>query len=216
MSTPVKGIGWHIGIIADVFFAAIIAATWATANTSPFLLVPSVICEWMASLTRIEDAAMAVLIVSTFIGNVDHLRTSLFVKMCEFRQWIHSFRTSIIVVYQKNVRGQHGGNEKTDSGSRGSSACNGAYTYHWDRNWFPSNIHMEEFLPNQSLPQHDVPSFDRSPYDGFAVRAQDTAGASGDNRVAFDVIGEIGAGYVADRAIGEMESIPNYDGCTDS
>ena len=28
---------------------------------------------------------------------------------------------------------------------------------------------------------------------------QDTAGASGDNRIAFNVIGEIGAGHVADR-----------------
>jgi len=61
-------------------------------------------------------------------------------------------------------------------------------------------------LAQPIIAQHDVPSFDRSPYDGFAVRAQDTAGASGDNRVAFDVIGEIGAGYVADRAIGEGEA----------
>ncbi|MFJ7934165.1 gephyrin-like molybdotransferase Glp [Sporosarcina sp. NPDC096371] len=54
--------------------------------------------------------------------------------------------------------------------------------------------------------RHDVPSFDRSPYDGFAVRAQDTVGASGDDRIAFDVIGEIGAGYVADRPIGKREA----------
>lgn len=61
-------------------------------------------------------------------------------------------------------------------------------------------------LAQPIIAQHDVPSFDRSPYDGFAVRAQDTAGASGDNRVAFNVIGEIGAGYVADRAIGDGEA----------
>lgn len=61
-------------------------------------------------------------------------------------------------------------------------------------------------LAQPIIAQHDVPSFDRSPYDGFAVRAQDTAGASGENRVAFDVIGEIGAGYVADRAIGDGEA----------
>ncbi len=61
-------------------------------------------------------------------------------------------------------------------------------------------------LAQPIIAQHDVPSFDRSPYDGFAIRAQDTAGASGDNRVAFDVIGEIGAGYVADRAIGDGEA----------
>ncbi|MEK5040112.1 molybdopterin molybdotransferase MoeA [Sporosarcina sp. FSL K6-3457] len=61
-------------------------------------------------------------------------------------------------------------------------------------------------LAQPIIARHDVPSFDRSPYDGFAIRAQDTAGASGDNRVAFDVIGEIGAGYVADRAIGDGEA----------
>ncbi|WP_203247520.1 molybdopterin molybdotransferase MoeA [Sporosarcina beigongshangi] len=61
-------------------------------------------------------------------------------------------------------------------------------------------------LAQPIIARHDVPSFNRSPYDGFAVRAQDTAGASGDNRVAFDVIGEIGAGYVAERAIGEREA----------
>ncbi len=61
-------------------------------------------------------------------------------------------------------------------------------------------------LAQSIIAGHDVPSFDRSPYDGFAVRAQDTAGASGENRVAFNVIGEIGAGYMADREIGEMEA----------
>ncbi|WP_342513392.1 gephyrin-like molybdotransferase Glp [Sporosarcina sp. FSL K6-1522] len=61
-------------------------------------------------------------------------------------------------------------------------------------------------LAEPIIAKHDVPSFDRSPYDGFAVRAADTVGASGENRVAFTVIGEIGAGYVADRAIGEGEA----------
>lgn len=54
--------------------------------------------------------------------------------------------------------------------------------------------------------KHDVPSFDRSPYDGFAIRAGDTVDASGDNRISFTVIGEIGAGHVADRGIGRGEA----------
>jgi molybdopterin molybdotransferase len=54
--------------------------------------------------------------------------------------------------------------------------------------------------------KHDVPSFNRSPYDGFAVRADDTTYASGDNRIPFTVIGEIGAGHVADRGIGHREA----------
>lgn len=41
---------------------------------------------------------------------------------------------------------------------------------------------------------HDVPAFDRSPYDGFAVRADDTQHASQDQPVRFKVVGEIGAG----------------------
>ncbi len=70
-------------------------------------------------------------------------------------------------------------------------------------------------LAEPIIAKHDVPSFDRSPYDGFAIRAEDTAGASGDNRIPFTVIGEIGAGHVADR--GSVKgSIPNYDGCADS
>ncbi|MER2090106.1 MAG: gephyrin-like molybdotransferase Glp [Sporosarcina sp.] len=61
-------------------------------------------------------------------------------------------------------------------------------------------------LAEPIVAKHDVPSFDRSPYDGFAVRAEDTAAASGDNRILFTVIGEIGAGHVADRGIGHREA----------
>jgi molybdopterin molybdotransferase len=61
-------------------------------------------------------------------------------------------------------------------------------------------------LAEPIIAKHDVPPFDRSPYDGFAVRAADTNGASGDNRIAFNVIGEIGAGHVATQGIGEGEA----------
>ena len=61
-------------------------------------------------------------------------------------------------------------------------------------------------LAEPVIAKHDVPSFNRSPYDGFAVRATDTAGASGENRIKFTVIGEIGAGHVADRGIGRGEA----------
>ena len=71
-------------------------------------------------------------------------------------------------------------------------------------------------LAEPIIAKHDVPSFDRSPYDGFAVRAEDTAGASGDNRIPFTVIGEIGAGHVADRGDWSRGSLPDYDGCPDS
>ena len=61
-------------------------------------------------------------------------------------------------------------------------------------------------LAEPIIAKHDVPPFNRSPYDGFAVRAADTNGASGDNRIAFNVIGEIGAGHVATQKIGEGEA----------
>ena len=61
-------------------------------------------------------------------------------------------------------------------------------------------------LAEPIIAKHDVPPFNRSPFDGFAVRAEDTADASGDNRVPFNVIGEIGAGHVADREIGKGEA----------
>ncbi len=61
-------------------------------------------------------------------------------------------------------------------------------------------------LAEPIIAKHDVPPFDRSAYDGFAVRAEDTAGASGDDRIPFTVIGEIGAGQVADRRIGSNEA----------
>lgn len=61
-------------------------------------------------------------------------------------------------------------------------------------------------LAEPIIAKHDVPSFDRSPYDGFAVRSEDTVDASGDNRIPFTVIGEIGAGHVADRGIGKREA----------
>lgn len=61
-------------------------------------------------------------------------------------------------------------------------------------------------LAEPIIARHDVPPFDRSPYDGFAVRAEDTVGASGDHRISFKVIGEIGAGHVGDRGIEKGEA----------
>ncbi|MDO3412357.1 molybdopterin molybdotransferase MoeA [Saccharibacillus sp. CPCC 101409] len=62
-------------------------------------------------------------------------------------------------------------------------------------------------LAQPLLAVHDVPSFDRSPYDGFAIRAEDSAGASGDNRVAFTVVDHIGAGAVSGKIIGPNEAV---------
>ena len=54
---------------------------------------------------------------------------------------------------------------------------------------------------------HDVPPFDRSPYDGFAIRAEDTYEASKDTPVKLKVIEEIGAGAVASKVPEKNEAI---------
>ncbi|MGG5769529.1 molybdopterin molybdotransferase MoeA [Bacillus wiedmannii] len=54
----------------------------------------------------------------------------------------------------------------------------------------------ERILGEDVVSDHDVPHFDRSPYDGFAIRAEDTKEANQENAIEFEVIGEIGAGSV--------------------
>lgn len=72
-------------------------------------------------------------------------------------------------------------------------------------------IHLEEslhrFLAEDVKADHDVPAFDRSPYDGFAVRACDTAGASGENPLQFEVVDHIGAGAVSDKKLGSFQAV---------
>ncbi len=62
-------------------------------------------------------------------------------------------------------------------------------------------IHIEQslnrILAEDIVADHDVPPFDRSPYDGFALRAEDTQEASSSSPVLLEVIEEIGAGQVA-------------------
>lgn len=65
---------------------------------------------------------------------------------------------------------------------------------------------MGRILAEPIVARHSVPPFNRSPYDGFAIRAEDSTGASGDNRLEFTVIGEIGAGYVGDRPVEKREA----------
>nr|WP_251047925.1 gephyrin-like molybdotransferase Glp [Planococcus sp. ISL-109] len=53
----------------------------------------------------------------------------------------------------------------------------------------------------------DVPPFNRSPYDGYAIRSRDTTGASGTSRVTFNVIDHIGAGEVSVKMLNAFEAI---------
>ncbi|MGM7720151.1 molybdopterin molybdotransferase MoeA [Metabacillus sp. Hm71] len=62
------------------------------------------------------------------------------------------------------------------------------------------------FLAEDLIADHPVPPFDRSPYDGFAVRSVDTLYASSDQPSVFEVIDEIGAGDVGMFTLGEMQA----------
>ncbi|MEH6973340.1 molybdopterin molybdotransferase MoeA [Bacillus sp. JJ675] len=72
-------------------------------------------------------------------------------------------------------------------------------------------VHLEEslnrYLAEDVTADHDVPAFDRSPYDGFAVRASDTAGASREQPVRFEVIDHIGAGAVSEKTLGPFQAV---------
>ena len=72
-------------------------------------------------------------------------------------------------------------------------------------------VHLEEslhrYVAEDVIADHHVPSFDRSPYDVFAVRASDTAGASRENPLRFEVIDHIGAGVVSEKKLGPHQAV---------
>ena len=57
------------------------------------------------------------------------------------------------------------------------------------------------FLAEDIIATNDVPHFNRSPYDGFALRAEDTTEGSLDNPLEFEVIEELAAGMVSTRPV---------------
>ncbi|MCZ0756408.1 molybdopterin molybdotransferase MoeA [Anoxybacillus sp. J5B_2022] len=63
------------------------------------------------------------------------------------------------------------------------------------------------YLAEDLRADHDVPPFNRSPYDGFAIRAADSAAASLDHPVEFEVIETIGAGQVATKEVGPFQAV---------
>ncbi|SFE49764.1 molybdopterin molybdotransferase MoeA [Alteribacillus iranensis] len=65
-----------------------------------------------------------------------------------------------------------------------------------EKEWVSVEEAYGRYLAEDLIADHDVPSFDRSPYDGFAIIAGDTSEASRENPVTLEVIGEIGAGDV--------------------
>lgn len=61
-------------------------------------------------------------------------------------------------------------------------------------------------LAEPIIATNDVPPFNRSAYDGYAIRSQDTIDASRENPVLLNVLGTVAAGKVASQALGEKEA----------
>lgn len=66
---------------------------------------------------------------------------------------------------------------------------------------------LNHILAEDIVATYDIPRFDKSPYDGFAIRSVDSQGASGQNRIEFKVIDHIGAGSVSDKLVGDHEAV---------
>lgn len=75
----------------------------------------------------------------------------------------------------------------------------------------PESVSINEcdgrILVEDILADHDVPPFDRSPYDGFAIRAMDTEGAAQAHKSELKVVAEIAAGEVAEKPLGSGEAM---------
>lgn len=52
----------------------------------------------------------------------------------------------------------------------------------------------------------DVPSFDKSPFDGYALRGEDTEGASEENPIRFEITEEIPAGSFPKKEVGKFQA----------
>lgn len=61
----------------------------------------------------------------------------------------------------------------------------------------------QRVLAKDLIADHDVPLFDRSPYDGYAVRAEDTKNTAR----PFKVVGHIGAGSLYEPTLREQEAV---------
>ena len=70
--------------------------------------------------------------------------------------------------------------------------------------YVPLTEALGRFLAYDVVADQGVPAFNRSLYDGYAIRAEDTAG---ELPTVFEVIGEIGAGAVFSEEVGAFQAI---------
>lgn len=71
----------------------------------------------------------------------------------------------------------------------------------------PLRAAVGRFLASDVAAAEDIPGFDNSAMDGYAVRAADVAGASGEHPARLRLVGESSAGHPAERELGEGEAI---------
>lgn len=62
-------------------------------------------------------------------------------------------------------------------------------------------------LAEDIVATYDVPMFDKSPYDGFAIVSKASVDANGDNRKPFKVVDHIGAGHVSAAQLKDNEAV---------
>lgn len=63
------------------------------------------------------------------------------------------------------------------------------------------------YLAEDIVANQDVPAFDRSLYDGYAIRSDDTVSASGESPVELEVVGHIGAGAIFNKEIKPFQAV---------
>lgn len=73
--------------------------------------------------------------------------------------------------------------------------------------YIPITASYGRYLSEELVATSDVPHFDRSPYDGFAIRSIDSQKASQENPVTFEVIDEIGAGMVTNKIVEPFQAV---------
>ncbi len=69
-----------------------------------------------------------------------------------------------------------------------------------------TNAH-NRVLAEDLIADHDVPLFDRSPYDGYALRSEDTAEVTENTPKILEVVGHIGAGSVYHKKIENSQAV---------
>ncbi len=67
-------------------------------------------------------------------------------------------------------------------------------------------------LAENVVARENVPAFDRSPIDGYALRASDTLGATADNLISFEIIDTVAAGSSSKKKLSPQKAMKIFTG----